>query len=65
MPGFGTTDRTYNNAIDLMKCLGVTVKEISIKNACIQHMKDIEHDADIKDITYENTQAKRTHTDSV
>ncbi len=58
MPGFGTTDRTYNNAIDLMKCLGVTVKEISIKNACIQHMKDIEHDADIKDITYENTQAR-------
>ena len=58
MPGFGTTDRTYNNAIDLMKCLGVTVKEISIKDACIQHMKDIEHDADIKDITYENTQAR-------
>ncbi|MDE5670668.1 MAG: NAD(+) synthase [Eubacterium sp.] len=58
MPGFGTTDRTYNNAIELMKCLGVTVKEISIKDACIQHMKDIEHNADIKDITYENTQAR-------
>ena len=58
MPGFGTTDRTYNNAIDLMKCLGVTIKEISIKDACIQHMKDIEHDAEIKDITYENTQAR-------
>lgn len=58
MPGFGTTDRTYNNAIDLMKCLGVTVKEISIRDACIQHMKDIEHNADIKDITYENTQAR-------
>ncbi|MDE6723801.1 MAG: NAD(+) synthase [Eubacterium sp.] len=58
MPGFGTTDRTYHNAIDLMKCLGVTIKEISIKDACIQHMKDIEHDADIKDITYENTQAR-------
>ena len=58
MPGFGTTDRTYHNAIDLMKCLGVTIKEISIKDACIQHMKDIEHDAEIKDITYENTQAR-------
>lgn len=58
MPGFGTTDRTYHNAIDLMKCLGVTIKEISIKDACIQHMKDIEHNADIKDITYENTQAR-------
>ncbi|MDE5995809.1 MAG: NAD(+) synthase, partial [Eubacterium sp.] len=58
MPGFGTTDRTYHNAIDLMKCLGVTIKEISIRDACIQHMKDIEHDAEIKDITYENTQAR-------
>lgn len=58
MPGFGTTDRTYHNAIDLMKCLGVTIKEISIKDACIQHMKDIEHNAAIKDITYENTQAR-------
>lgn len=58
MPGFGTTDRTYNNAIELMKSLGVTIKEISIKDACIQHMKDIEHYADIKDITYENTQAR-------
>lgn len=58
MPGFGTTDRTYHNAIDLMKSLGVEIKEISIKDACIQHFKDIEHDADIKDITYENTQAR-------
>lgn len=58
MPGFGTTDRTYHNAVDLMKSLGVTIKEISIKAACIQHMKDIEHDPDIKDITYENTQAR-------
>ena len=58
MPGFGTTDRTYNNALELMKSLGVTVKEISIRDACIQHMKDIEHDPDIKDITYENTQAR-------
>lgn len=58
MPGFGTTDRTYHNAVDLMESLGVTIKEISIKDACIQHMKDIEHDPDIKDITYENTQAR-------
>jgi NAD+ synthase (glutamine-hydrolysing) len=58
MPGFGTTDRTYNNAIELMKSLGVTIKEISIKDACIQHMKDIDHDDSIKDITYENTQAR-------
>lgn len=58
MPGFGTTDRTYQNAIDLMKALGVTIKEISIKDACIQHMKDIEHDEAVKDITYENTQAR-------
>lgn len=58
MPGFGTTDRTYNNAIELMKSLGVTVREISIKDACIQHMKDIDHNPDVKDITYENTQAR-------
>lgn len=58
MPGFGTTDRTYQNAIDLMKALGVTIKEISIKDACIQHMKDIAHDEAVKDITYENTQAR-------
>ncbi len=58
MPGFGTTDRTYQNAVDLMKALGVTIKEISIKDACVQHMKDIEHDEAVKDITYENTQAR-------
>ncbi len=58
MPGFGTTDRTYHNAVALMKSLGVTIKEISIKDACIQHMKDIEHSESIHDITYENTQAR-------
>ncbi|MDE6471167.1 MAG: NAD(+) synthase [Eubacterium sp.] len=58
MPGFGTTDRTHDNAVELMKALGVTVKEISIRDACIQHMQDIEHDESIKDITYENTQAR-------
>lgn len=58
MPGFGTTDRTYNNALDLMRSLGVTIKEISIREAVIQHFKDIDHDENIHDITYENSQAR-------
>ena len=58
MPGFGTTDRTYNNALNLMKALGITMKEISIKEASIQHFKDIGHDINIHDVTYENTQAR-------
>lgn len=58
MPGFGTTDRTYTNAINLMKSLGITIREISIKDACIQHFKDISHDINIHDVTYENGQAR-------
>jgi len=58
MPGFGTTDRTYNNAISLMQSLGITMHEISIKEACIQHFKDIKHDPNQHDVTYENTQAR-------
>ncbi len=58
MPGFGTTDRTYTNALELMRELGVTIREISIKEACLLHMSDIGHDPSIKDITYENTQAR-------
>ena len=58
MPGFGTTDRTYSNAMSLMKSLGITIREISIKDACIQHFKDIEHDIDVHDVTYENSQAR-------
>ena len=58
MPGFGTTDRTYQNSIQLMNQLGVTCLEINIKNVCIQHMKDIRHNPEIKDTTYENTQAR-------
>ncbi len=58
MPGFGTTDRTYNNAILLMKSLGVTIREIDIKAACEQHFKDIGHNPAIHDITYENSQAR-------
>ncbi|MDR0823865.1 MAG: NAD(+) synthase [Prevotella sp.] len=58
MPGFGTTDRTYTNAIKLMRSLGVTIKEIPIAEAVIQHFKDIEQDIDTHDITYENSQAR-------
>lgn len=58
MPGFGTTDRTYTNAINLMKSLGITIKEISIAKASMQHFEDIGHDPDIHDVTYENTQAR-------
>lgn len=58
MPGFGTTDRTYTNACDLIRSLGVTLREISIKEACIQHFKDIEHDINKHDVTYENGQAR-------
>ena len=58
MPGFGTTDRTYNNAIDLMKALGITLMEINIKEACLQHFKDIGHNPEVHDVTYENVQAR-------
>lgn len=58
MPGFGTTDRTYTNAITLMKQLGVTIREISIKDACLQHFKDISHNPTVHDVTYENSQAR-------
>ncbi len=58
MPGFGTTDRTYHNAIALMKSLDITIKEISIKEACIRHFLDIDHDPNNHDVTYENSQAR-------
>ncbi len=58
MPGFGTTDRTYTNAIRLMKQLGITIREISIKDACLQHFKDLGHDPENHDVTYENSQAR-------
>ncbi|SHJ61865.1 NAD+ synthase (glutamine-hydrolysing) [Clostridium amylolyticum] len=58
MPGFGTTDRTYNNAVNLCKELGTDFREINIVDACVQHFKDINHDADIHDVTYENVQAR-------
>ena len=58
MPAFGTTNRTYQNSLTLMQTLGITVKEIPIKDACITHYADIGHDMEIKDITYENVQAR-------
>jgi len=58
MPGFGTTDRTYKNALKLMKTLDVTIREISIANAVTQHFKDIGHEPSIHDVTYENSQAR-------
>ena len=58
MPGFGTTDRTHTNAVELMNSLGVTVREVSIKDACLQHFKDIGHDASVHDVVYENSQAR-------
>ena len=58
MPGFGTTDRTYNNAMSLMESLGICIKEISIKESCIRHFIDINHDINVHDVTYENAQAR-------
>lgn len=58
MPGFGTTDRTYTNAINLMRILDITVREIDIKNACLQHFEDIGANPDKHDVTYENSQAR-------
>ena len=58
MPGFGTTDRTYNNAMKLMQTLGVTIREISIAKAVTQHFEDIGHNPKQHDTTYENAQAR-------
>lgn len=58
MPGFGTTDRTYENAVHMIQSLGATFLEVDIKAAVNQHFKDIGQDASIHDITYENSQAR-------
>ena len=58
MPGFGTTDRTHANAVDLMRALGVTAREISIVPAVQQHFADIGQDPSVHDVTYENAQAR-------
>lgn len=58
MPGFGTTDRTYYNAINLMEQLGISMHEIPIRDMTTQHLQDIGHDIQVHDITYENAQAR-------
>ena len=58
MPGFGTSRGTHSNALDLMAELGITIREISINAACTQHFKDIGHNPEIHDTTYENSQAR-------
>ncbi len=58
MPGMGTTDRTYQNALTLMRELGITSREISIREACLRHFDDIGHAPDKLDVTYENVQAR-------
>lgn len=58
MPGFGTSDRTYNNAIEMMEELGISIHEIPIREMATQHLSDIGHDINNHDITYENAQAR-------
>ena len=58
MPGFGTTKRTRNNAIELAKLLGVELRTVDIQKACLQHFADIGHDPQKLDVTYENVQAR-------
>ena len=58
MPGFGTSDRTYQNALEMMEELGITMYEIPIREAVKQHFMDIDHDIMVRDITYENSQAR-------
>ena len=58
MPGFGTTDRTHDNATKLADALGVELREIAIGDAVLQHFSDIGHDESVHDVTYENSQAR-------
>ncbi len=58
MPCFGTSDRTYQNAWELMRGLGISAKEISIRDAVLTHFRDIGHDPSVHDATYENSQAR-------
>ncbi|MDR3242649.1 MAG: NAD(+) synthase [Clostridiales Family XIII bacterium] len=58
MPGFGTTDATCRNALTLMKLIGAEIREIPIREAVLRHFKDIGHDPDARDVTYENAQAR-------
>lgn len=58
MPGFGTTDRTFDNSINLSKQYNTDLRIIDIKDSCLQHFKDIGHNKDVHDVTYENVQAR-------
>lgn len=58
MPGFGTTGRTYNNAVNLCRLLGVELREIGIKDACMEHFRSIGHDPEDHSVVYENAQAR-------
>lgn len=58
MPGFGTTDRTYDNAVHLIQCLGADFREVDIKEAVRVHFRDISQDENTHDVTYENGQAR-------
>ena len=58
MPCFGTTDRTYHNAVKLARILGTSFQEVSIEAAVLQHFQDIGHDPEVHDVTYENSQAR-------
>ena len=58
MPAFGTTDRTYNNAVVMSRALGCSLQEINIRESVLQHFKDIGHDPSVTDVTYENAQAR-------
>ena len=58
MPGFGTTDRTYDNAVSLIRCLGADFTEVDIKEAVNVHFRDIGQDPAVHDVTYENGQAR-------
>lgn len=58
MPGFGTTGRTYNNSVAMMQAMGVTFKEVNIREACLLHFKDLDFDPALRTNTYENVQAR-------
>ena len=58
MPGFGTTGKTYNNSLKLISSLGATSREVKIVDSVLQHFKDIGHDPNVLDVTYENAQAR-------
>lgn len=62
MPGFGTTGRTYNNAVSMMRLLGVTFKEVDIKEACLLQFSDLDFDPSLRTSTYENVQARQRTT---